>query len=624
MLRRSLISAMMMLLAWLTPGASVWADPIYLHGKHALMVAQDDPSFADPSYDDSAWPRIEVPSSLRAAGVAGRPDLYWYRITFEVPADWHNQASAVRLGILSRSDETYLNGVRIGGHGIVGPAESDWHAYAPTMPRLYAFDPSLLRPGQRNVLAIRGAREPYLDDGGMIAGPVALMKLQDALPEHAALSARFDGLRKMLSGIETLIAIVLVGCIIAGIRSRLLLLYQLLFLPSYVFFLEYRGVLAMLGFESQLLQFLANISGALALPLLLEIFAHAFDRPVGIVVRGLQALSVISLISIPNTGIDALDWWVIESNLVWHGLMFIALGVICGWSVQALLQRKLFSGALFTGILMLTICLAIDLVFPLNFFEVRIGMRITEFGMLALFLSLGFVVLQSFAIRERRLLAANAQIGLLHEQDRARMANDVHDGIGQWLGAIKVKLDLLNAQPTGPDNARAPKLSDVASDVEQVIEDTRRLAHDLAPGLLDQHGLVGAMQANTRHLKSVIDVSFQVDVADDIALGGAAQIQVYRIFQEAISNTVKHSGAEHARIRVQQNSTQFLLEISDNGTWTRQEFLEADAAKQDGLGLKSMFNRASLLGATLRIGPGPAGGTTVTLNIPIDGADRHG
>ena len=593
------------------------AAEISLHGSHAVKVGVDDPRFADPNYDDRDWQRIPVPSSLRAAGLPGRPDLFWYRIRFEVPADWQSNAPAIRLGVITRSDETFLNGVKIGGVGIVGPANSDWHAYAPTTPRLYPVDPSLLRIGEENVLAIRGAREPYIDDGGIISGPVALVELPDALGEFQVLQSRFQSIRTVFFGIETLVFIVLLACIVIGIRSRMIRLFQLFYFPSFFFALEHRGILGLVGVESQLLQFLANISGALTVPILIEIVAHMFKIRIGLVGRAVQVVTVGALVSVPVTGVAVLDWWAIETSLVWHTAMLFGLGLVIVWSVWAFLRGMLYARTMVVGITLLACGLLLDLVFPLNYFEQHFGLRIAEIGILSFFLSIACVVMQSILERERSLKAANISIGRLHEHDRARMANDVHDGIGQWLGAMKIKLELLLNQPRVDGETNAPMMYELVSDLEQVIEDTRRLAYDLSPSFLQEHGLIGAMKTNALHVQSIVRISFDVEVPDGVALSAASELHAYRIFQEALGNAVKHSGAREIQVQVSQTHESFTMQVHDDGKWDGSKPASENRSAPSGLGLKSMHSRAKLMGGHLEIDPLGADGTIIKLTVPV-------
>ena len=133
-------------------------------------------------FDDSGWPLVEVPGSWQGQGMQPSFDVGWYRMHFLLPDDLNLQYPAIQIGLIARADEVYLNGTRIGGEGRVGPGGSNWHNYAPALPRLYPFDRSLLHTESENVLAIRVARQPFVDEGGIVSGPVALGRLSRCLP----------------------------------------------------------------------------------------------------------------------------------------------------------------------------------------------------------------------------------------------------------------------------------------------------------------------------------------------------------------------------------------------------------------------------------------------------------
>ena len=184
-----------------------YAQEISLSGEHLIQLQGDDPSYAVSHLDDGAWEKVDVPASLRSLGLTPRTDVFWYRIKFNVPKGWQNKTPAVNLGIIDRADETFLNGVKIGGEGQVGPRLSDWHVYPPILPRLYPFDPNILNYGSENILAVRVAREPYIDDGGIIAGPISIVRMEDAFPQHVMKRSQFLGLNYFFFGIETLISV---------------------------------------------------------------------------------------------------------------------------------------------------------------------------------------------------------------------------------------------------------------------------------------------------------------------------------------------------------------------------------------------------------------------------------
>lgn len=588
------------------------AREVSLHGRHAVMIDADDPAFADPAYDDSGWERIAVPSSLRAAGIDGRADVFWYRITFALPPDWSGGSPAIRLGVITRSDETYLNGVRIGGIGKVGRWHSDWHAYAPTAPRLYPFDQTLLRPGERNVLAIRGAREPYIDDGGIIVGPVALVALPHALGEFLALQGRFVSFRYLFFGIETMIFMGFVVAVILGIRSRFLVLFGLFYIPSYIFSLERRGIAALFGLEGEVTQFVATCCGALALPAFIEFIAHVLQRPVGLFARTIQVLSALTLVSVPNTDVAALQWWAIESNLVWHTLMLVGLLTITAWTAYAIRQHAPYAKAIGVGLLALFTGVFVDIVSPVNVLEREFGFRIGEVGILFLYLSLAFVVMRDIVDREAGLRAANAHITQVHEEERARMARDLHDGIGQWLTTIKIKLDLLTGRDKETSASVRQKLDALATDVVGAIEDVRRVSHDLAPTLLEQRGLIGAMNAHAERANVVGLVEVGVEAPDEVSLEPAVATHVFRIYQEALANALRHSGCTRIAVAIEQSKTHFRMVVSDDG----QGFDTTQTQAEFALGLASMRSRAKLLQAFFDVRSDVGSGVTLTLVVP--------
>ena len=590
---------------WLVLSVTGAMAEIRLEGSHAFTALADDPGFSRVDFDDSNWQQIPVPSSLRAAGIAPRTDVFWYRIRFEVPADWSVAAPAIRLGVITRSDETYLNGRRIGGLGQIGPRLSDWHVYAPLAPRLYPFDAALIKPGTTNVLAIRGAREPYIDDGGIIIGPVALVDLSQALDGFLKLQNQFTGVRYLFFGFETVIMSLLVLGLLLGLRSRLVTAFCAFYIPAYAFTFERRGIAALLGLDGPALQFIANILGALSFPALISLVALILRRRVGLVGRTIQCLSILTLVSIPGTAIPALQWWVIESHLVWHALLLVGLLLITVQTSHAALKGQRYAMTVAGGLLAIFAGIFIDILLPLNVFEREFGFRIGELGILCLYAALIFVVIRHIADRQNDLQSANLHIKAMHEEERARMARDLHDGIGQWLLAIKVKLDLLKRGASNPDTGVTDRLDSVANDIEGAIEDVRRVSHDLAPALLDERGLIGAMQAHADRFRAGHPAAITLRAPDQVDLDRRSASEVFRIFQEALSNALRHSNCHAVVIEIEHAGNVFSMTISDDGDGFASDI---DAPRQT-LGIKSMQSRASLLGARLDLRSAPGAGT---------------
>ncbi len=591
------------------------ANEVLLTGEHAITVDDDRPAFADPDYDDGDWARIAVPSSLRVSGFTPRTDVFWYRLRFDVPADWASNTPAVRLGIIDRADETYLNGVRIGGHGRVGPRLSDWHVYPPILPRLYPFDPDLLVVGGENVVAVRVAREPYIDDGGIIVGPVALVDMASALPEYLILRQKFLSINYVLFGVETFLLVSLIFALYMKRRSRVVFLFFLVYLPFYIHTLERRDILSLLGFEHPALQFAANVIGALTLPALIAFVAHALANPVGRLGRFLQFASVAALISVPLTGVAPLDWWAMESGLVWHALFLISLVLVVVWSVRALIRGQPHAIALSVGLSALAASMFGDIVLPANFVEAAYGFRLGEVGVLAFLLSMAFIVAQTILQTDRALRRANTDVLTAHEQERERLARDIHDSIGQWLTTIKLRLELLGADTAGDPPGAGGRVKELVSDVDHAIEDTRRVAQDLSPVFLEEQGLPAAMRTLSERAARRGRIAVDIQVPPAIDLPKTQRDHLYRVFQEALNNAASHAEASRIAITLDRDKTHVVLTVSDDGRGLPSD-PTTTAAKPTGLGLKTMRDRARLLGGRLDVGPGANGGTTVRLSFP--------
>lgn len=611
---------LLLLVLWTSVGSAgqATATEISLKGSHAFNARQDVVAFADPDHDDGEWERIPVPSSLRSAGIDPRPDVFWYRIRFHVPADWSANAPAIRLGIVERADETYLNGVRIGGEGQVGPRGSDWHIYPPILPRLYPFHTNLLVKGGENVLAVRVAREPYIDDGGIIVGPVALTTMPEALTEYLLLRQRFLGINYLLLGFETIIMLAALFSLIFWRGHQSVVLFLLLYLPYYLNSLERRNVLHVAGFDHPGLQFASNIIGGLAFPGLIAFVAHIFGHSVGRFGRFVQVASILALVSVPFTGIPLLDWWVMESALVWHALFLSGLLLLVFWSVRAFRDGKAHSTPLLIGLLALASTMIGDIVLPANYVEANYGFRLGEAGVLSLFLMVALIVGQRMLQTDRALLRANEDVLTAHEQERARLARDIHDSIGQWLTTIKLRLEMFHEDANSGRSTPADEVRDLVSDVSSVIDDTRRVAHDLSPAFLDEQGLATAMRGHAERIASHKRIAVTIDFDETLELQKTRRDHLYRFFQEALNNAATHSNGNRITVSVARHRSEVVLTVRDNGNGfdhARRDLRASDTGA--GLGMKTMRDRARLLNGKINLVSNADRGTRIQLRFPI-------
>jgi signal transduction histidine kinase len=229
------------------------------------------------------------------------------------------------------------------------------------------------------------------------------------------------------------------------------------------------------------------------------------------------------------------------------------------------------------------------------------------------------LLLQSLAItsllveRKRRLSAEgrlrhlSGRLITAQEEERSRIARDLHDDASQRLALLAIELDQLKAQALA-DSARS------------LSADLHRMAHQLHPAILDQLGLLPAARRFAAELAARHGVSVEVtsDAWPD-ALPRDAALVLYRVMQEALQNAVKHSGAARVEVTFSGKEPELTLRVADQGRGFAPEQVEAAY----GLGLAGMRERLRLVGGGLRIQSTPQGGTIAEAWLPAAGA-AHG
>jgi signal transduction histidine kinase len=205
----------------------------------------------------------------------------------------------------------------------------------------------------------------------------------------------------------------------------------------------------------------------------------------------------------------------------------------------------------------------------------------------------------------RRLLASQ-------EQERQRIAGELHDSLGQQLMVIR------NRAMLGEQSAEDPKQSrnqfdEITASAKQAIDEVRAIAHNLRPVNLDRLGLTASIEELVEKLASTTGIQMSADIEPcDGRLSKEAEISCYRIIQESTSNIVKHAEATKAYVELWHEDGMLQITVRDNGRGMD----EATARPARGLGLTSITERVRILGGTLAIESAPGQGTTLHIRIP--------
>jgi two-component system sensor histidine kinase UhpB len=195
------------------------------------------------------------------------------------------------------------------------------------------------------------------------------------------------------------------------------------------------------------------------------------------------------------------------------------------------------------------------------------------------------------------------------EEERGRLARDLHDEVNQALTAILLRLEAL-AQDSPPE--RAGDVGELKRLVNQAMDELTGLARQLRPSALDDHGLVPAIDAQLRRFAE--HTGLQTELAtrgEPSRLSDDAEIAVYRVAQEALANAGRHAGATRVEVELSAGREIAELRVSDDGSG-----FDPSGRTGGGLGLTGMAERARLVGGELDVRSSPDGGTTVTLRIP--------
>jgi two-component system sensor histidine kinase UhpB len=202
----------------------------------------------------------------------------------------------------------------------------------------------------------------------------------------------------------------------------------------------------------------------------------------------------------------------------------------------------------------------------------------------------------------RRALAAQ-------EAERLRVARGLHDEVGQVLTGVLLQLDGL-AEAIDP--ARRHELVDTKETVRQALEEVRRISRELRPEMLEHLGLVSALTELARAFSRVSGVEVDRTFADELpSLTPEAELAIYRIAQESLTNVARHSGARRVAIALEPGGDSVVLRVADDGNG-----FPGGAAPEGHGGLRGMRERAVLVGGALAIKPGRQRGVEVRLEVP--------
>lgn len=207
------------------------------------------------------------------------------------------------------------------------------------------------------------------------------------------------------------------------------------------------------------------------------------------------------------------------------------------------------------------------------------------------------------------------------EEERRRLARELHDETSQILHALMMNIDLIERQLPGPDKFRA-RLRAVKALAEQAGRNLDKVLLDLRPALLDELGLVAALRWYVSQVRDAWGLPIEFEVERPRRLPGHIETATFRIGQEAVGNAVRHSKATRIWVSVRMNEEELHVEVRDDGTGFDVAEAAARARTGEAAGMLGMRERAELLGGHLEIESAPGEGTRLHAVIPLAHGER--
>lgn len=225
---------------------------------------------------------------------------------------------------------------------------------------------------------------------------------------------------------------------------------------------------------------------------------------------------------------------------------------------------------------------------------------------------------RNLELSRRQMRALSARLENLREEERTRIAREIHDELGQMLTGLKMDLRWVEKQLTGLDgkmpqvNSILDKTVEASELTDQTIVAVQNIATELRPGVLDSLGLASAIKAEAARFQERTGIKCHSHISESLPrIRSEVSTPMFRIFQETLTNAARHAKATRIDISLEHAEEQLLLEIKDDG----KGISDQDLVNPRSLGLVGMRERASQLGGDITFERASAGGTIVRLSV---------
>jgi PAS domain S-box-containing protein len=201
----------------------------------------------------------------------------------------------------------------------------------------------------------------------------------------------------------------------------------------------------------------------------------------------------------------------------------------------------------------------------------------------------------------------------IREEERSNIAREIHDELGQQLTVLKMDISWLNKKIGADDEPSKQKIQNLTEVLDGTVKTVRRISSELRPSLLDDLGLIAAIEWHLREFEQHSGTKTEFDVPDhNLDLPDEIKTGLFRVLQETLTNVARHADASKVKVSLQRKNGNIVLCIEDNG----QGFDEQSTINKRTLGILGMQERTSMMGGSYEIKSVPGRGTTVIVSVP--------
>jgi signal transduction histidine kinase len=214
---------------------------------------------------------------------------------------------------------------------------------------------------------------------------------------------------------------------------------------------------------------------------------------------------------------------------------------------------------------------------------------------------------------EQKLKALSDRLLVVQEEERTRIARELHDDLGQSLTALKMDILGLIEKPPAR-GATSPLTSRIVLTLDAMVTSVQRISTELRPSVLDDLGLIAAIESEAQLFEERTGIEVELSLQAGPRIDNARATVIYRIVQEALTNVARHSDASRVELRLRQRPSELLLEVRDDGRGVTAE----EVSDPHSLGVIGIRERAALVGGTVHFEGVPGRGTIVSVRIPSE------